>query len=444
MHHHNRKFRVIQGVCYPDLKRDHEITTHIDASSLGAADQSFYYDPSIMLSDKDVKDFVGKPICVEHDESMEAGIITEAWVDSDKKMRILARVYTDHKAGEMIDDAMTRKALIGLSVGYGVDADKYGRVMSKPKREVSLCGTPFFNGAQVSVTASNNSGYKKKNEFCFKISAMSGENIVNKDAVELARLADTQKQEADELKRQLEAQSKKIAEYEAFVKQQAERDERQVKEYGEQMAPKLKEVLEYNQKLHEEANGPGAMLHTDFVQAVTAAFSHPDSAKNAEHLLTQVRASKKRDAEIAKKEAEMEELKKFSASEVARITASKKETSPVPADMNTDSQRIQLSVGASRIPSNRLFCPAPGKMELQLLGQTAEQHQLSVTASAGTQTPVDAIPEHKFTEKLAGSARHHAPAMFSKWVHANYQDCPTFITSPPTITIMNDAEKKFY
>jgi hypothetical protein len=437
-----RTFRLVSGVCYPDLLRDSESTSVLGSGSVAKHkhDQEYYYDTSIMLSDKDVADFEGKPICVEHKRNLVVGDVCKAWIDTDKKMRILAKVYTDHVAGKYIDDKIMSNQLRGFSVGYEVLSDEHGRVIAKPKHEITLCGTPFFEGSGITVTASDKSGYKKTNEFCFKITAMSGvENTTSKDAQELARLAEQQQQ-------QLAEQSAKIAKFEELQRQQEEREKKQIAEYGEAMLPKLQEVLEHSQQEYQELHGEGSLLPAEYRDSITAAFRFPSGAKIAEHTYATVKASKQRKELLAKREAELEELKKVNTATLVRINA-QRETSPIPADMNTDTQRIPVEASNSRIPANRLFNPNPSKVELQLMQmdpQTAER-AVSVNASAstggGTQTPIQPVPDHKYSSMLSHSIRHSMPAVFSHAVNANFSGCETFVNKIDTGDLYKSSGK---
>ena len=148
----SRKYKVIYGISYPNLH--HEGDQPIKISSNAQNREEFYNDPAIRLSSQDCEYFKNKDICLEHNENDKVGVITDAWKDSDNHMRMTARIFVDTPRGELIYDNVKCGKLKGLSVGYSVPIDHNDEIIYKNCKEISLCENPFFNGAEVKITAS--------------------------------------------------------------------------------------------------------------------------------------------------------------------------------------------------------------------------------------------------------------------------------------------------
>ena len=146
-----RKFRTFSGIAYRDVYRGNNQPINVTTNQYDR--EAFYRDDAVRLSTKDVGNFINKPIFIEHDGLKEpAGKIVHSFLDSDGYMRIVAHIYTDSPHGEQIWANIQAGHLKGLSVGYDLTKDN----LYKKCREVSLCKEPFFEGAEVRVTASAN------------------------------------------------------------------------------------------------------------------------------------------------------------------------------------------------------------------------------------------------------------------------------------------------
>jgi hypothetical protein len=273
-----RPYKIIQGICYPHLVSGNKVNITADLSN----PQSFYYDESIRLSDADLKNFKGKPICWEHDQSHVIGEISDVWKDSDGKMRMTGRIYTDTQEGLDMYNAINDRRAHSLSVGYDVNFDPDTKVVTgKNCYEISVCEKPFFEGAAVSVCASDKKKYNTNSKQLanFLISAMATETKLdeNKDSSELAKVH-------DELLRKTEEQAKKLAEMEAMQKELAElkaAEAQRLVAYAEAQKPKLKEVLDLTEQQYKEENGADAVLPAEYRQSVENAFAHPSGAQAA-------------------------------------------------------------------------------------------------------------------------------------------------------------------
>ena len=158
----SRPYRIVNGVAYPELVRANSTT--LVTANLNDREE-YYYDPALVLSENDVKNLAGKPICVEHDQNDVVGEISKTWTDGDGKLRFLGRVYLDTEYGRQIDKEIHNGTLRGISVGYDSRMED-GHVVGKDFHEVSLCRQGFFAGASVSTRASktSNKDYKSSKQ----------------------------------------------------------------------------------------------------------------------------------------------------------------------------------------------------------------------------------------------------------------------------------------
>ncbi|MDB9801213.1 HK97 family phage prohead protease [Flavobacteriaceae bacterium] len=187
----SRESRLIHGICYTKLHSGKSQPSIVRANPDNR--EAYYNDDAVRLSKNDVKRFIGKPICVEHDTSHVVGKINAAFVDSVDKMRITAEIYVDDDGGKNIYQMIKNGQLSGLSVGYNpvMDGNKITREIDyKSFDEISLCNQPFFKGAQVRVAASKKVKDQKEKNLLFSITAMSESIPENTDATELMKHAD--------------------------------------------------------------------------------------------------------------------------------------------------------------------------------------------------------------------------------------------------------------
>lgn len=410
-----RASRIISGIAYPNIFIGAHQPEHIES---GFRDEEYYYDNAVRLTQQDMAGFVGKPICLEHDESVQLGEITSAWEDVDHHMRITARIFTDTPQGERYFEQINRGDFRGLSVGYSIisDPNDFRRVIGKRFSEVSVCETPFFEGAAIRVAASlEKTEYKKKSEgkIQFKIMASEVKNPAgadqaapltesNKDASELAKIHDEVLRKAEEMERKLKALEEtnhKQAEALAIVEQQRQRER---EAYAESQKAVLAETLENNLLQMREEHGESATLPEDYVTSTTAAFMAPEAAQVIAPIVASARAwRKQRDARVAQEAryAEMEEkLKKMTEDQsiaMAHVTASRNRLNL--ATNTVEDIPITASGGEKKISMSNLFIPqqAPSEQERALLQQNYGRSagDLNVTASAGTAAALPPLPK---------------------------------------------------
>lgn len=458
-----RPYRVISGPAYPGLQdpasQTREITANLDDP------MEYYHDESIKLSDDQVKEFIGKPICVEHHPDLEVGEISNAWKGADGNMWMSARIYTDNGAQDVVNREIDGGRLNELSVGYDTEF-KNGQVVRKHINEISLCKKAFFQGARVAVAAndlqSEKRGYKNSGSIMFKIRAMSGENSaatqplaqqpaavntpsdsqIAKDQIELARAHDELLKEKEEAQRIRDEMAKRIQELEAKDKAHAEEKARELDRFREDMKPKLEEVLGLKEQIYKEEHGAEAAFPEDAKAAISNAFMEPSAGMVRQEITASTNAWKRnRDARI-KAEEELKRLQDSNNVELARINASREKiqqgTSLTPtsgseqapyhssAADDTDSRRI----AAHQVKMGQLFCPAPSDMEKEIYARDysnslgAQSYgMVGVNASnnnsnnAGPQIPQ--ARQHPLVNQLRNSARKHYPRQFDYYVSCN-------------------------
>lgn len=434
----NRPYRLISGLAYPKLER---AATQATAISSDLEDpNSFYYDPSLKLSEKDMNQFVGKPICVEHKKELDVGKITAVWKDAKGNMRMNARIYTDNATQDIINDRIDRKLLEGLSVGYE-SAIENGHVVAKTANEISLCKRGFFPDASVCVAANSEKRYyKNSGSICFKIQTMASENSTvpavpdagQKDAMELVRLHDEQLKKSEALAAQLAKlqEAHQAAEERNAKFEEAEKE--RIKAYGEQQKPILEEVLALQEEQFKEEMGAEAVYPDEMRTATEKAFMDPAAA----HMAAPIKASamnykkrKEREAEQLRKNEEMaaklQEQQAAQETAVARaqVNASraKMQETTNAATEDTESRRVTTNA-SDKTDFSSLFYPAPSDINRELMARDypaqfgAQSTTVGVNASANKNGQVKAPPAapwHPNVDKLRNSPRFHAPQLFN-------------------------------
>ena len=435
-----RPYRLISGLAYPKLEKADTQATAI-SSDLDDPN-SFYYDPSLKLSEKDMEQFVGKPICVEHKKELDVGKITAVWKDSKGNMRMNARIYTDNATQDIINDRINRKLLEGLSVGYE-SAIENGHVVAKKANEISLCKRGFFPDASVCVAATDSGKryYKNSGAICFKIHTMASENSAvpppaapeaagQKDAMELVRLHDEQLKKSEELAAQLAKlqEAHKIAEERNAKFEEAEKE--RIKAYGEQQKPILEEVLALQEEQFKEEMGAEAVYPEEMRAATERAFMDPAAAHMAAPIKASAMNYKKRKAAEAEQRAKNEELAaKLKEQQTANETAyaraqvnasrSKMHEATNAAAEDTESRRVAVNA-SEKTDFSSLFYPAPSDINRELMARDypaqfgAQSTTVGVNASANDKAKAPPpAPWHPNVDKLRNSPRFHAPHLFN-------------------------------
>lgn len=424
----NRSYKQIHGVAYLNLFKGDRQPKSIQANLSNPND--YYYDDAIRLSDNDVKHFKGKPILMEHGKSkskgkQRVGEISKAWVDSEGKMRINARIYTDTDGGELFRQVKSGE-MKGLSVGYTprLKGDGTKEVDYKCFDEISICKKPFFEGAYVTVAASLNSKTDKRKKELF-INIMADQQVEptstnptpveeNKDAAELLKEADNTQKLMEEKNKELEDMKAKIAEFEKkkafYARLEADEKEREAKRLAEKQKEAdehLKIALENHKRLH----GDDAKLDDDYVNTMKKSWQMKEAEGIVGVMASQTAGLKQQFEENERLKKENEELlakiKMGSAQlrDVARVTASYAAvTEPVDNSNKADPKNAL----------EHLFVPRPSAQEIKCYGLDPDDYnKVSVEASAEGRKKLDEIPTHNHMDWCPNSMRKNAPALFA-------------------------------
>lgn len=445
----NKDYRVISGVAYPYLIAGKNKTDSITAN---VADRNaYYYDEAIRLSESDIinmKNLVGHPLCVEHQENIDVGHITHSWTDAEGQLRFMARLNLKEQAGRMADAAMRRGELKGISVGYSPDIDfETMKVRGKVFKEISLCKRGFFPGARVSVHASDEltpEKYKSNSNtmIYYKISAMEGEKTdipkepvqqqveqesnneeQDKDAVELARQTDEMLKKNELLQNKLKEQDSKLA---RLAELERKEQERQAK-YEEEKALELEKVLEIQKQQFKDVHGEDAELPQAYQESAKMAFKYEEAAPQMQAITASAFAyqrQKDQNAELAKRLADMEtRMKKLTdVNKVAmsHVAATHRRVFDDEKEENTedkDKPILDPEVKASGSGFSMLFVPNASNEEIQLFQRDYGHLQApGVQASDKDAATFEAPPVHAHIEHVGNSMRHKFPHIFTHLV----------------------------
>lgn len=422
----NRPYKIVSGISYPNLYVDDDEQPRRASKMSDPESQDHYYDTAIRLSKHDVNGFVGKPLCLEHDESVVIGKITASWVDRDNHMRLSGRIYIDTPEGRETYDRINHGDLSGLSVGYSViwDRDDPSLVVGKRFDEVSVCKQPFFKGAELRVAASEKVLYKNsQRKLTFKIMASEGKNLPetpeaavtleskNKDSSEMARVH-------DDLLKINEERAARLAELEEKNRMWEELEEKRRIQYAEENKPMLADVLKVQEEQFREEHGEEAQLPAEFVNATTVAFTDPAAKSAMSAIVASVksykRAQEQRNAQEEKIKAhqkEMSEMKEklqklsddqslamthVSASQRRLRMTMDKGKEEEREDQPEKSTPIQAS---TKLDVSQLFVPQPSEEERRLYHTNyGRAIDTKITASATPKT-LPPIPDYR-TEKI--------------------------------------------
>lgn len=409
-----RTYKLVHGVAYPHLYEGNTQPTEIRAQ-LGTESRDFYYDDAVRLHGSDVSKFVNKPILEEHDgQKQEVGQIFQTFVDSDGKMRVNARIYTDTPHGRDIYTQIKSGNLKGLSVGYTPVLRGGGskHVDYKLCDEISICKQPFFDGAHVTVTASKNLDSPEKKIFLHIMATEQKPVEENKDASELLKSTDeTAKQMEKQLKEMetMRAELEERRKQDGLVKDLLEKENHRKAELVAQKEKEAQAYLEMQTEQYREAKGdPNATLPQDYVETITTAHK-VEEAHQIVDVMASIAANNKRIAEertkLAAENAELKKQIQMSSDQlnnVARVSASSYNKVTQPVDNSAKAPKLQ-----------HLF--VPGKMsinESRVYG-IDEEDLVRIQASVASKP---AAPTHRHMHLVQNSMRQYVPALFDHLV----------------------------
>lgn len=415
----NRPYKIIQGICYPHLVSGSNSKVNITADLSNP--QSFYYDESIRLSENDLKNFKGKPICWEHDQSHVIGEVSNVWKDSDGKMRMMDRIYTDSQEGIDMYNMINDKRAHSLSVGYGVDFDPDTKIVKgKNCYEITVCEKPFFEGAAISVCASDKKNYNTNSKRIanFLISAMATETKLdeNKDSSELAKVH-------DDLLKKTEEQAKKLAQMEEMQKRLADMEAREAQrlvQYAESRKPLMSEVLTLTEEQYKEENGAEAVLPADYRDSVEKAFAHPEGEKAAAVITASAYSYKKQRAqrlELEKKLAETDGKNKqlIADHEVAMAHVKASADRLNLATETTKTAEVPVNANQKSLNMSNLFNITPSDSERKLYKEATGREAPATVNISASAAAVASDP--RFPNSLANQ---EGGKVIYNWLSANY------------------------
>lgn len=417
----NRPYRLFHGVAYPNLFLGENQPTKIQANM-----HHLYHDPSVRLSPKEVNEFIGKPICVEHERELDVGKIVAAWQDSQGDMRVDFHVYTDNNAGRLVCSRYDAGELGELSVGYEF-AREGDEVQEKFIKEVSLCKEGFFDGARVSVAASK-SNYKNNSVVLFKVTAAMSE--ISKDAAELLRRNDEMTKRVQELEAQAKAKDDALKRFE-------EDEKLRIEEYGKKQEPLLREVLAIQEEQWKEEHGATSSLPESHKEVTTNAFMKPEAFDVMQSICASANSWKrqKEAMELMRKQlAKQEEDANNFRSEIAKVNASHEKAAALVGNTPTTPVTTTEPVTASNKLSN-LFIPAPSSAELELKNSAYPHADTSglVQVNASNARKVQAVRAHAFVDRTPNSMRSKgSPALWAHLLNTNFEGVPTYSVNAKT------------
>lgn len=421
----SRSYRVIYGVAYPNMFVGASRPSHITRPD-------YYHDDAVRLSPSEARNFVGKPICEEHDERREVGVISDAFVDDDNNMCITARIWTDTPDGERVYERINSGNLQGFSVGYKFGFAPDGSVSQQREYDhVAVCDTPYFPGMGVRVTASDAGAYKNKSQVVFfKILANMEEekkieklDAVNPDAAKLVK-------HHDDMLKQRESDARELERLRAELQRERDekaalqaREQKQLADFKAEKQGELRETLDVFLDNMRAEKGADAQLDAEFVKDFSDTFSHPEGYKSLEPIIASARGAQKQRVEFKAMQDKLKQMEEQRKQEqeaqnqlLARVEAHvKQEPARAPAAAPAATVPVTASAGQSY---NKLFRPriAPSEYERKLFRDTfGREPDMTVHASAAAAEP-DA-PEHPHSKNLPHSWRNipNMAGMFNKF-----------------------------
>jgi hypothetical protein len=447
-----RESLPIFGTFYtkPFLGKDQPTRVKSDLSN----PHSYYHDDAIRLTPDDAKNFVGKPILIEHGKDREhgdtpVGEIVKAWMDGQNKLVMHGRVFVDTPYNRKIYQDIKNGHLRGLSVGYNNKWKdmRTNEIDYKVFNEISLVKKPFFEGSEVSVAASQKSlsdSTEKKNYFFLEITAMADtqqDNTAttpkpdapqpipeNNEAVELLKNSEELSKTVEQKNKEMEEMRAKLAAFEAQQEELKAFRAEKAKREAEAREKKLKEADEYIKSMTEfykKQNGADAELPKEFVETMrnswAVAAQNAEAAKTVDVMASMMGYFKEQAERNERERVEKEELKKqikLTSDKLGSVNASYQAvTKPVDNSEKAEATR-ETSSGF-----NSLFhFPRPSAAEIKLYGLDENEYG-SVTAS-GTK-PIPELPKHNQTGVLKNSMRNRAPGLFYHlWATSGWEQVP--------------------
>jgi 6-pyruvoyl-tetrahydropterin synthase len=437
----NKRYRLISGIAYPDLYQGKNQPIKISSSL--SDPQKYYKDKALRLADGDCHEYIGKPIYVEHKtHKPSVGTIVDAWKDTDGHMRILARIYVETRREKKKWNRIESGDLNSLSVGYSVPLNAHGERIQKCHKEISLCRQPFFYGAEIKITANQNSQYINnisgaEGNFFFKIMTDANPQqtpivvptatttaptataappppmmMEKKDGAEMMLQYDSLLKRMDEMKKQLDQK----AEVEKQLQNYQEREKEARKKFAEERKPVLENFLKETKELY------GKDLPEDYVKSMQLAFMSPERESSTAVIVASqqaYRAQRDKAAELETKLNQLtEKMKKFEEQQPfyeAHVKRTNERlalvTSPAAAAPAATEVTVNASGGGKKFYD--LFEPSEDERKLYEM-QFGRPLDVNINASAtGGRSQEPPAPTHPYVEQLPYSMRKQDPVLFN-------------------------------
>jgi len=133
--------------------------------------RQWYKHPAVHPNEHDIKrwkNLRGVPVIFEHgkDQTMGkvvVGKIVDSVITKENSLYITASL-DDSLPGAWAGKKIDENVITGFSIGYKVDPNMDGNIVSKRIQEVSLVMKPFFHGADITVCASDSQTYNCNDE----------------------------------------------------------------------------------------------------------------------------------------------------------------------------------------------------------------------------------------------------------------------------------------
>lgn len=431
--------------------------TSLVSTDLGNRD-SFYYDPAVRLSEKDLDDHNGGeklPICVEHNTEDVVGYVHHSFSgDGEKRaLKVIARIDQETKRGREIVAELKAGRYKGFSIGYGAGMTTDRRtgqtsIDSKQLREISLVEKPFFENCHLSygVTASrktttNNANYlsngtnagihSEQHRFFIPITMSANDSTTAPPAAaapssdqlptsqtqraavsgeEMMRQVDSLKekynmsaQEKEDIQRELDAHKLELAQY-------REEKKRQQEAYAKEQEPKYQA---YVQELEASRKAPLTEEQKKGYQTTMCDIRFREASKDLELQLKEkieLRASLKQAQEKAAAEEERCKTLESSVNKTTAILNHSRGEFAKTMDNDKqiaqeDAQRRKLDVEASgRLGLNEIMVPHPSIQEMPFVKAYGYVAEINVNASASD--PYNGGRLYKRTLPVAATHRH--------------------------------------
>jgi hypothetical protein len=427
---------------------------------LRIGDRSHYNNPIVKVNEADIerwKNLRGGPLMFEHgkgqSQKITVGSIVDSVVTKQNTLYITASIW-DTDEGKWAAKHIENGDISSFSIGYEFERNAHGELLKKNFNEVSLVIKPFFDGANISVCASdsqmyNNDNTKNSNKIDIPIMEEPKKEEASTTSTSAGTSANVEKISSRALELELEKEKKEREEQKKISDALLLEREQERKELDMLRAEKEARLMEQGNKKVEELNQ--ALLKTkkalnleklpdgyeetmqkiarnsvlmdqnnplqktaEVTASVTTMFGNKVCEMSNEN-----DALKKELAEMKKKYSEFEKDINYHAE---RITASKVTTPNVPPQQQI-SQKVEASATGGDISDIFVVVQRvkSGTNEARAYQQhnpafdTIHVHGVNASSSSGSGGQDDFVeikkaPNHRLAHMVKGSLRNRVDA----------------------------------